>query len=325
MNNLDKFTDVVKLAVDRYDIQIHEIRFLAEETNILYKLTDVKGKNYLLKIFQEHSSTIEDNHMEVFVMDLVSRRSEISIPSIVTSKDGSSVQIIKVDEGSSPMRVIIYSWLEGEDLDGNENDERFIQLGEMTAQLHVATQSVKIPENFSPKRWDRIFYYKEDRSVYKNKEFQHFLSKEYHEIMDNMIPFLNNELLRYYQMNEENLQFIHSDLNPWNVLVSGDIMHIIDFEDVLWGLPLHDIAISLYYYRYEEELNYENVKRLFFKGYEKIRPLPQFEEYDLDLLMTARRVNFLNFILIASDDPSSFIEKSLPRVKEFIHKYKLKI
>jgi Ser/Thr protein kinase RdoA (MazF antagonist) len=325
MNNIEKFDAVAKQAIDRYDIQLQEMSFLAEETNILYKLSDVKGNKFLLKIFQENSSTLKDNLLEVFVMNLVSHRGGISIPSILSSKCGSKIQEIKLDEDSPPIRVAIYSWLEGKDLDGNETEERFIQLGELTARLHIATYGEKIPKTFSPKRWDSIFYYQEDTVVYKNSEYQRYLSREYHEIMDRIIPDLNNQLSRYYQKNEEHLQLIHSDLNPWNVLVRGNVMHIIDFEDVLLGLPLHDIAILLYYYRYEEEYNFDDVKRLFFNGYEKIRPLPVFEEFDLDLLMTARRINFLNYILIVSEDPSSFIEKSLPRVKEFIQKYKLEI
>ncbi len=324
MNNTDLFDNVAKLAIEKYDLQFQELNFLAEETNVLYKLSDDKGKHYLLKIFQDHSSVLDDNLLEVYVMNLVSQRGGVSIPSILSSKDGTKIQTINIEDGP-PIRVAIYTWLEGEDLDGNENDERFIQLGELTARLHVATYGENIPETFSPKRWHNVFYFQKDKVVFKESEYQCFLSREYHEIMDRIIPYLNERLSAYYQVNQENLQLIHSDLNPWNVLVNGNAMHIIDFEDILLGLPLHDIANLLYYYRYEEEIDYDHVKRLFFEGYEKIRPRPAIEEFDLDLLMTARRVNFLNYILIVSEDPSSFIEKSLPRVKEFIHKYNLKI
>lgn len=325
MNDNKIFENVAKLAVDRYDIQLQVLSFLAEETNILYKLSDQKGNQFLLKIFQDNSSSLEENLIEVHVMNLINEKGGISIPSILSAIDGSKIQEIKLDEDSTTLRVAIYSWLEGEDLDGNENDERFIQLGELTAKLHDATYGEHVPETFSPKRWDNVFYYEHDTVVYKDKKHQQYLSKEYHDIMDRMIPYLNKQLSAYYEMNEKHLQFIHSDLNPWNILVDGDEMHIIDFGDVLLGLPLHDIAILLYYYRYDEEVNFEDVIQLFFKGYEKIRPLPVFDEFDLDLLMIARRVNFLNYILVVSDEPSSFIEKSLPIVKDFIQKYELNI
>ncbi|WKA56550.1 phosphotransferase enzyme family protein [Planococcus shixiaomingii] len=325
INNVEKFADVAKLAADRYDIQLNEICFLAEETNILYKLSDTNGNKFLMKIFQNNSSNLEDNQLEVYMMNLVIQRGCISLPSILSATDGSEIQEIFLGEDRPPIRVAVYSWLEGEDLDSNETEERFIHLGEMTARLHAATFGEKVPKTFSPKRWDNVFYYIEDKMVYKQSEYQRYLSREYHELMDAIIPYLNSRLSGYYQINEGNLQLIHSDLNPWNVLVSEDAMHIIDFEDTMLGLPLHDIAILLYYYRYEEVFDYENVKDLFFKGYEKIRPLPEFEEFDLELLMTARRVNFLNYILLVSDDPSSFIDKSLPKVREFVRKYNLKI
>lgn len=325
MDNIEKFNTIATLAVANYNFKLQEIKFLAEETNILYKLTDDKGNPFILKIYQEDSCSLENILMEVYMMELVSQKGEVSVPFIMTAKDGSKIQEIKIDEDSEPKQVVVYSWLEGKELDGNENEERFVQLGELTAKLHNATYGATVPKTFSPKRWDSVFYYHQENVVYKDSKYQHFLTKEYHDIMDKIIPYLNHQLSSYYQKNEENLQLIHSDLNPWNILVHEKAMHVIDFGDILLGLPQHDIAILLYYYRYEEEFNYKEVQQLFFKGYERVRPLPMFEEFDLELLMTARRVNFLNYILTVSEDPSNFIEKSLLRVKEFINTYNPKI
>ena len=48
------------------------------------------------------------------------------------------------------------------------------------------------------------------------------------ELMDSMIPFLNKELQRIYSLQEA--QFLHGDLNPWNVRICGDQLSILDFE-----------------------------------------------------------------------------------------------
>jgi len=44
-------------------------------------------------------------------------------------------------------------------------------------------------------------------------------------------------------------------------------------------------------------------------------------DYDLELLMTARRLNSINYSLILFDDPRDFIDKNIMRVKEFISTY----
>jgi Ser/Thr protein kinase RdoA (MazF antagonist) len=179
--------------------------------------------------------------------------------------------------------------------------------------------------NCLQKVWDKVFYYKGEEAVYKKEEYQKFLSKEYHEEMDKIIPFLNKELSSYYEKYTDHIQFIHADLNPWNVKLYGSELRLLDFEEAMLGLPIHDFAIMLYYYDYDEAFDFELVKKLYFQGYERVRNLPVFTDYDLDLLMTSRRVNFLNYILQISEDPKSFIETSIPRVKDFISKYGIKL
>ncbi|WP_214481753.1 phosphotransferase [Bacillus sp. SM2101] len=316
---------VAELATEKYDVQVDELVFLSEETNILYKLKDHLGYTYVMKIFQEESSSLEDNLTEIFFMDIVNKANYVSAPRMISGKDGEKLQVIKSTYTSTPKRVALYSWLEGDDLEGNECEKRFIQLGELTARLHKTTYGIQIPSKITPKTWDKVFYYQGEEAIYKHEKYQKFLSNEFHQIMDGIIPFLNDQLSTYYKNNNEDLQLIHGDLNPSNIKVNGEQMHLIDFEDSMFGLPIHDISIMLYYYKYEETQNFDEVKRFYFQGYRKVRDLPNITDYELELFMTARRVNFLNYILEVSNDPVDFIETSLPRVKEFVEKYNINL
>ena len=86
------------------------------------------------------------------------------------------------------------------------------------------------------------------------------------------------------------------------------------------GFP--SIAIILFYYRYSEKFSYESVKKELLEGYGTIREVPDFSAFDLELLMTARTVNFLNYALLVYVDPKTdYFEKALPRVKKFMDAY----
>ncbi|MFD1738897.1 phosphotransferase enzyme family protein [Bacillus salitolerans] len=315
----EELLQLAKLTLDRYEINVKEVFYLVEETNIFFKVMDQSGNSYALKLFQEESSTLEDNLAEIFMINLVTKNSNISLPSVIQAKDGSYVQFI------NSRRLALYTWLEGDDFSGKESDELFIKFGELTAQLHQSTYGVSIPDTVSPKRWDKVFYYNGETAVYKNEEYKNVLTAEYYELMDKIIPFLDKALLSYYQKNEQHIQLIHADLNPWNVKVYEDELRILDFEEALLGLPVHDISIMLYYYDYEENIDFDRVKKLYFQGYEKVCPLPSFTDYDIDLLMTARRINFLNYILLLSDNPESFITTNIQRVNDFINKYNIQL
>ncbi len=73
--------------------------------------------------------------------------------------------------------------------------------------------------------------------------------------------------------------------------------------------------------RYNTKFNYNEVKKAFFSGYSTILELPCFSEFNQKLLMTARRVNFLNYALSVEKAPTEYIKRNNSRVKEFIECY----
>lgn len=309
-------------ALSFYDIKVDKLDFLAEETNIFYKVVTEDGTKYALKIFQEESSTIEDNLAEVFFINTVRDNSDITVPSVIPSKENKYVLTLETEYFDIPKRVAIYTWVEGKDFDGMENDKRFYRLGQITAELHNATKDTIFPKGISPKKWDKVFYYRGEEPVYKEQQYQNFLDDNYHRVMDFIIPYLDKKLSEYYIGAKP--QLIHADLNPWNVKMYKGEMRIIDFEEAMYGMPVHDFAIMLFYYRYDKNFDYENIKKHFFAGYASIRQLPEFTEFDLELLMTARRVNFLNYVLEIDDDPKEYCEKRIKRVEEFMERYDIK-
>lgn len=310
---------IAELALEKYDITVDKIEYLIEETNVFFKVRDSSGNLYALKIFQELSSKIEDNLAEVFLIDTIKKNSDIVVSEVVEAKTHEKIVIVDSKYTQIPKRVALYRWIEGEDFKGNESDDRYYKLGQLAAKLHLATKDITIPANLSPKKWDKVFYYRDEKPVYKEEHFQKYLDKEYHDIMDFIIPYLDEKLSEFYINSTP--QLIHADLNPWNVRVYKDELRLLDFEEAMLAYPIHDLAILLFYYRYSQENDYEKVKNLIYDGYRSISALPKFSEYQLELLITARRVNFLNYILEVDDNPTEYINTNIQRVKSFIDKY----
>jgi len=311
---------VAELILAQYALNIKSIQYFTEETNLFFKVIDENGKKYTLKIFQEESSKIEDNLAEVFFMDALNKASNIPIQDIVHSINGDGVVVVKSKYTPLPKRAILYEWIEGEVFCGKESYRLFRRMGKIIAKMHTATKDVIIPENLNPKRWDKVFYYRGEVPVYKKTEFKNVVPDKFIKMMDYIIPVLDNGLSNLYENSKP--QLIHADLNPWNILVDGDDLKIIDFEEALLGFPVHDISVFLYYYRHNDKFDYSLVKNSLLEAYSEIISDIDFNEFYIDLLMTARRVNFMNYVLdINYDDPKKYIKESLPRVEDFIKKY----
>ena len=322
LTRLGKLRRMHKAAVqlvEKYDIEVKDIKYLAEETNVFFKVTAADGRKYALKICQEESSKLEDNLAEVFLIGVVSEYSDITVPKVVTAKNGDTVTQVFCEGFDEAKRAILYDWIDGREIDGREEDSYFMKLGKVMAKLHKATRYAVIPDGINPKKWDKVFYYRGEVPVYKQEKYQKFLSPQYHEAMDFMIPYLNEKLAAFYD--ESCPQLLHADLNPYNVWTYKNEIRVIDFEEAMLGLPVHDLAISLFYYRYDKNFVYNKVKDLMLEGYSSVGDISGINDKDIEMLMMARRVNFLNYVLLVEDDPAEYTQINTERMLEYIKKY----
>jgi len=309
---------IAQEALKQYELKCNSVEFMVEETNMFFKVTCKDGTNYALKIFQEESSSLDDNRAEIYFLNQLKY---IETSEVIKNKHGEGITIVKSKHTDIPKRVAIYTWLEGEDFEGNETEELFTKVGELAAMLHLQTMGLNIPADIKPKKWDKVFYYEGEEPVYKQGKYAEFVDEETIEVMDKIIPYLNTKLSDFY--NKDLPQLLHADLNPWNIKVHEGKLRLLDFEEAMLAYPVHDIAIMLYYYRYSKSWRYEKVKKLVISGYKKIIPQVRFDDEDLETLMIARRVNFLNYVLVIDNDPGDFIKMCKERIKEFMVKRNL--
>jgi Ser/Thr protein kinase RdoA (MazF antagonist) len=81
---------------------------------------------------------------------------------------------------------------------------------------------------------------------------------------------------------------------------------IFDFDDSGVGLPVQDLATSLYYLDTEEQ------DQVFLAGYASVRALPVYRDFQMKLLLLQRRLLLLDYLY----------ETSTPEHKAMIPAYK---
>ncbi len=319
MNNETKNKRVALKALEKYSFNVKNVEFLIEETNVFF-LVHTDTEKVVLKIFQEESSKIEDNLVEVYFMEQITDNTDILIPEVVVNNDGDKVFFVYNDDFKMPKRVAVYKFLEGEDFNEIETDELFYKLGKVIAKLHNMSKELVIPKELEPKKWDDVFYYRDEYAMYNETRFHKFICKEDRELLDEFIPFLNRELMKLYQ---EPTYLIHADLNPWNIKVHNNEIRLLDFEEGMVGNIIHEMAILIFYYRYDKNYDYKKIKKQVFAGYEEITKLPEISDFVIDMLIMARTVNFVNYVLILYDDPTEYIKNRMIRIREFLSSYKV--
>jgi Ser/Thr protein kinase RdoA (MazF antagonist) len=112
----------------------------------------------------------------------------------------------------------------------------------------------------------------------------------------------------------EPMRIIHGDLHQWNVRYARGVLSPIDFEDLMWGWPVQDIATTLYYFETEE--NYAGMRAAFEQGYQRVNPWPERHPGEIDAFMAARALGMLNFV----SQNKELFEADLPAFAERVEK-----
>ncbi|MEZ4659801.1 MAG: phosphotransferase [Caldilineaceae bacterium] len=95
---------------------------------------------------------------------------------------------------------------------------------------------------------------------------------------------------------------------------------MLDFEDLMIGSPLQDVAITLYYGR--THADYAALAAAFEEGYHSVRPWPAPSLYELETLIAGRTLMFINYVAYNSSQPLKHIEPMCDRLAAFLQKWK---
>lgn len=101
--------------------------------------------------------------------------------------------------------------------------------------------------------------------------------------------------LGQFKENSGDFGLIHADLVRENILVNGDDLSIIDFDDCGFGFRLYDIAVALF--RSQDEPLIQDLTQLLRKGYQHERPLAENHWNLLPMFLMLRSFALLGWII----------------------------
>lgn len=330
MKNYDQLTrlgrirrcrKIVLKSLEYYDIKIKSLMFLDEASNIFFKLVDENNDKFAVKISQDLNSNMDDSDVEMFFLSILNRKSEHNVPKPVANKHHDFITYMETPFDHNKRRVVVYEWMDGKSFYKFETSERFVTIGKLLAKLHQEMKKADFPETLNPKKMDRVLYFPTDDIFYKMEANKHKVTDEIIHLFDCAIPYLDEKMKQLY---DKKTFLIHGDLNPWNIRINHQEIHFIDFEDACLGHEIHDIAILLYFYQYDD--NYEVYKAALLRGYKSVRNI-EINEDDLLTLMMARRVNLMNYFIAVRTELKDYLDINMKRLLEYfktVKDFKLK-
>jgi Ser/Thr protein kinase RdoA (MazF antagonist) len=281
-------------ALARWPLKVSTCSLAAQRENSVYRVTDERGAEFALRIHRHGYRNADEIRSELQWMAELEREG-LCVPRPVASRRGSYIE--EVDG----QLVSVLSWLSGvpmgrvaTPLKISDRLSTFWRLGAAMAKLHVISDRWPRPENFKRPSWG-IDGLTGDEPYWGRYWENPALEADERKLIVAARDEARNTLLQH----NDTLDFglIHADLVRENVLLEGNDVKFIDFDDCGTGFRLFDIATSLI--KNMQEPDYAELRQALLDGYCSTRPI----EVDLlPVFLVLRAFTYLGWIIPRMDE-----------------------
>jgi Ser/Thr protein kinase RdoA (MazF antagonist) len=225
----------------------------------------------------------------------------IETPQVIPTKSNQLFVAPDSRLAGDPRQIDMFEWVDGIQLgsveDGLEGDlitqqNNYRTIGVLAAKVHNQASKWNVPAGFERHAWDLEGLTGEQPFWGRFWELE-ALSESQHSLMKQIRGRVRSDLSDFGQ-SSNNYSMIHADMVPENVLVDGNHVRLIDFDDAGYGWHLFEIATSLYFSH--NETYFDQLVGPYIEGYRSERELSDDDVGALPLFMMARATTYLGWV-----------------------------
>jgi Ser/Thr protein kinase RdoA (MazF antagonist) len=275
------FLPAALTALASFAIAPAKIAFVNVSENVTFRVTDEDGQDFVLRLHRPWYHTIERLKGERAWTRALAVAG-VAAPQGVRTRTGEDYVSVAVEFLGERRWAGLAHWIDGEVLfdivdaepDPVANELHFERLGAIMAALHNQASGWTPPPLFERHSLnaDGLMGGPEGEAPFWGPFWEHpmFSPAERVLILETR-DRLHAALVRYGR-NSATFSLIHADLHPGNVLIDGQRLAVIDFDDAAFGWHLYDLAVALLFY--QDHAHGPRFVDACLRGYARVRTLP---------------------------------------------------
>lgn len=262
------------------------IELLKNSENLTFTVS-AHSRKAILRVNRPCYHTEVELFAELRWMDMIRREGVVAVPQVYAGIDGNLLQSFVSPHSGTRYFCSLFSFLPGKiarELHGQELLEKTAGIGAIAASLHRQVQEngeVGMLHRFS---WD---YESLLGSKARWGSWQEYpgLTPDDRKLFQQAVTLIGRRLENYGK-GPSRYGMIHSDLHLSNVIVDGDALQVIDFDDCGYGWFLYDLGCSLV--EYSEGL--PSLTKAWLSGYQTKRSLTKEDLNEVPTFILLRRI-----------------------------------
>jgi Ser/Thr protein kinase RdoA (MazF antagonist) len=289
-------TAAARQALGAFGIAPRALTLAARSENITFKVEADGGEVYALRLHRPGYNTLAELNAERMWTAALSEAG-FAVPVGLTTADGRHYAPVTLSDGEV-RQAGLTRWTEGEVLakviEGEHLDlgAWFGRLGGIAAGLHAHSAAWRVPPGFTRRTLDADGLMGEAPSWGPFWEHAGFTPGEQALMAAARVKL--HALLAALPRDPQHWGMIHADLHHGNLLIHGEALSVIDFDDAAWGWYLYDLAVALVHH--QRRADFYELRAALLAGYRAHRPLSAEEEALLPLFLLARRLAVIGWL-----------------------------
>jgi Ser/Thr protein kinase RdoA (MazF antagonist) len=282
-------------ALAGFGVEPISLELAARSENITFRVEAADGP-YALRLHRPGYNSLEElNSERAWTADL--NRAGFAVPVGIKTADGRDYVAVTLPGGEA-RHAGLTRWTPGEVLakviERQDGDlaNWFARLGAIAADLHGHSTSWRPPAGFTRRVLDADGLMGFDPSWGPFWEHAN-LSPGERALMEAARTKLHAALAALPR-GPEHFGMIHADLHHGNLIIDGEALSVIDFDDAAFGWYLFDLAVSLTHQ--QQRADFDQLQAALLAGYRTRRALSAEDEARLPLFLLVRRLAVIGWL-----------------------------
>jgi Ser/Thr protein kinase RdoA (MazF antagonist) len=306
---LEEMRALVHAALERWDLPVAGVAPIKVRENAVFRIDLVGGGRAVLRVHRDGYHSDPELQSE-FAWLRALAAGGIEVPRVIASRSGREFEIVSCAGVAGTRQIDVFEWIDGDQLGSVEtgvgSDETLVaaqyeQIGRLAARMHNHTSAWSPPPGFQRHCWNAPGLVGE-RPLWGRFWDLEALTRSERDTLCRARAAIAEDL-DTYGAGPDRYGLIHADLVPENVLVDGERLCVIDFDDAGFGWHLFELATSLYFITADRV--YPAAREALIRGYRRERPLSDEALAKLPLFLAARGTTYLGWIHTRQDSETA--------------------
>ncbi len=275
------YLPAAQLALQHFPLEVATLAPVSLSENITFRVTDAQGSDYALRLHRPGYNSLRELESErQWCASLAA--TGLPLQRALSSRDGDQFVAVDIPAMAERRYAGVTSWLPGVPLsehltaavDGAARADLFHAMGRLAATIHNQSERWTPPPGFvrprldvdgllgEKPRWGRFW---DHRALEPGERALLLEARQY----------LLRALATYGTASSD-FGLIHADLHPDNIVIEGDRMGLIDFDDCAFGWHLYDLASALI--EYGDARDFSVLRAALLDGYREQREFSRHDE-----------------------------------------------